>query len=194
MWVRSEKKKKMDLRLLGWTSPMKIIFLWRRPRFISWTWHQYSLFPSIQLHPCRKRQWSYKNMSSLHKKTNKNQPLEENLTWYLYKMIRNHSPWNKKVFPTKSPLISGSSSQYYESALNGREHIPRFSQSLELHNLCHNCIIYCWFLFNIDPLVVGSRSLNYLLLQISITCPIFSQYSTKINNIRHKYEIIHKPS
>jgi len=38
-------------------------------------------------------------------------------------------------------------------------------------------------LFNIDPPVVGSKSLNYLLLQIFIICPIFSQYSTKINNI-----------
>jgi len=49
-------------------------------------------------------------------------------------------------------------------------------------------------LFNIDPHVVGSKYLNYLLLQIFITYPIFSQYSTKINNIRHKYAIIHNPS
>jgi len=40
-------------------------------------------------------------MSSLHKKTNENLSLEENLTCYLYKMIRNHSPWKEESFPTK---------------------------------------------------------------------------------------------
>jgi len=35
-------------------------------------------------------------------------------------------------------------------------------------------------LFNIDPPIIESKSLHYLILQIFIICPIFSQYSTKI--------------
>ena len=109
MWIRSKKKErkwyKWALRPLGWPIPRKLRYIWRRTRFRSWTWHQSSLFSSIQLHPCKKIQWSCKNMISLHKNTNENPSLEENLTWYLYKMIRNHSPWIEEVFPTKIPWL-----------------------------------------------------------------------------------------
>ena len=157
---------------LGMAKPKENHRIWRRTRFRSWTWHKSSLFWSIQLHPCKKIKWSCKNTSSLHKKTNENIYLEEKSTWYLYKIIRNHSPW-KDNFPHQNPLISESASQYWESTLNGREHIPRLSQSLEFQNMCHNSIISCWFIIYIDPPIVGSKSLNYL-LQIFVICLIFS--------------------
>lgn len=60
-----------------------------------------------------------------------------------YKNDYESFPMKGGIFAHQNHLISGSSSQYQESALNGSEHIPRFSQSLEFHNLCHNSIISC---------------------------------------------------
>lgn len=109
MWIRSEKKKsklyKRNLRLLAWPSSTKLKFLWRRPRLRSLKWHQTSLFPSIQLHLYKKWKWTSKNTSFLHKKTKKNQSLEENLNWYLYKMMRKHFPWKEEAFCSKIPQI-----------------------------------------------------------------------------------------
>ena len=109
MWISNEKKErklyKRALRILGWPSPRKIWDLWRITRFRIWTWHQSSLFSSIQLHPCKKIRWSCRNMSSLHKNTNENISLEGNSTWYLYKMIGNHSAWMEEAFPTKIPWL-----------------------------------------------------------------------------------------
>ena len=34
-----------------------------------------------------------------------NHSLEENSTWYLYKMIKNHSPWMEEVFSTEIPWL-----------------------------------------------------------------------------------------
>ena len=162
MWIKNKEKKwyKRNLRLLGWPSPRKLRDLWRITRFRSWTWHQSSLFSSIELHPCKKIQWSCKNTSSLQNNTNENLSLEENLTWYLYKMIRNHTPWMEEAFPTKIPWIV--------------EHIPRFSQSFEFQNLCNNSIIYCLLIIYYWFSISRNNFLNYILLQLFIICPIFS--------------------
>jgi len=78
----------------------------------------------------------------------------------------------EEAFPTKIPWLVDLVPWLVE-------HIPRFSQSLEFHNLCDNSIISCDLLFIIDPPIIGNKSLNYFLLQIFIIFPIFSKYSTK---------------
>ena len=98
MWIRSEKKKnnwyKRASRLLGWLNLRKLRVLWMIPRLRSWTWHQYSLFSSIQLHQCKKWQWSCKNTSSLLKKTNKNQPKP---TFFLFGVFADVSLHKRKT-------------------------------------------------------------------------------------------------
>jgi len=68
-----------------------------------------------------------------------NHSIEENSTWYLYKIIKNPSRWIEEYLLTKIPWLVDLLPWLVE-------HIPRFSQSLEFKNLCHNSIISCWII------------------------------------------------
>ena len=106
---KKRKLYKRALRILGWPRPRKIRDLWRITIFRNWTWHHYSIFSSIQLHPWKKIQWSCRNMSSLHK--NINEIISRGkLDLVLIQNDLESFPMNRGRFPHQNLLISGSGS------------------------------------------------------------------------------------
>lgn len=102
---------------------------------------------------------------------------------FIKKDLRGDLLEERETYYLKNYQKGGFGPQYETSLLNieiwllmQQEHIPRFSQSIELQNLFNNFIIYHSFIIHH---VAEIKSLYYLIFQIFRIFPIFSQYSTK---------------